>query len=151
VIEWSLANTAIGNLISGGSSVNLMLVGPLTFNGSTYHFVTPVMDVFGGAPNTPISLSVPIAQTHTFSVSETDINYNSAYLDAVMGDEPITLGFGSAVSFSVGGLATFDAVTLGSVTLTYHYTAVPEPSTYAAIFGVLALAAAAWFRRRAAL
>lgn len=150
VIEWSLENTATGNLGASGGSVTLVLVGPLTFNGGTYQFITPVVDTIAGAPNTPISLSLPFGQTDTFLVSGAGSDYDSAFLDAVMGDAPFTLAFGSAVSFSVAGSATFDAATLGTVTLTYNYTPVPEPSTYVAFAGVFMLGVAVWHRRRRA-
>lgn len=148
VIEWSLESTATGNIGPAGGMVTLQLLGPLTINGSTYQFITPILESFGGAPNSPIALSVPFVQTHTFLVSGAGDDYDSAYLDAVMGDAHLTISFGSAVDYSVSGSATFDAATLGTVTLRYNYTAVPEPATFTAFAGVAMLGVAAWHRRR---
>lgn len=148
-IEWNLTNTGTGNFGGSGGSISLSVVGALTLNGSGYHNAVTGNDATGGPPNGAFSLSAPIAVTDAFLVSGAGTDYDSAYLAALTGNSTFTLGYTAPVNFSVSGLATFDASTLGSATLTYNYTpaAVPEPSTYTAIFGTLALAAAC-FRRR---
>lgn len=148
VIEWDLANTATGNLGGSGGSISLSVSGGLTFNGDLHRGGIVGADATGGPPFGAIALSAEIEETDTFLVSGSGVDYDSDYLTAVLGEETFSVGYTAPVNFSVSGAATFDAVSSGSVTLTYHYTAVPEPSTYAILGGFVALTAAVWHRRR---
>lgn len=147
VIEWNLTNTASG---THGGSMSMSISGSLTFNDDVYQGGVVASQSIGGMPGSSFSFSRPIEETHTFLVSEADTEDELAYLDAVTGGSTFTLAYTSPINFSPGGSSTFDAATSGNVTLTYHYTAVPEPSTYAAIFGGLALGFVAWRRHRSA-
>ena len=150
VIEWTLANTGTGNLGGSGGSISLPLAGALTLNGDTYQGDVVDVDAAGGPPNTAFALSVPITESDVFLVSGAGVDYDLAFLDTVTGEDPFTLAFTSSVTFSVSGSTTFDAATIGNVTLTYHYTAasVPEPATAAALAGLGALTFAITRRRR---
>ncbi len=152
VIEWTLANTATGNLGGAGGSVSLTVVGSFTLSGENYHDAVTGIDATGGPPNAGISLSAPIAETDTFLVSAAGVDYDAGLLAAVTGDGSFTIGFNAPVNFSVSGSATFDASTAGNVTLTYQYTptVVPEPAGVAALAGLGALGAVVWRRRRRA-
>ena len=63
----------------------------------------------------------------------------------------ITLTFSSPTTFRLtgtGASGSTGALRLDAVTLNGSVSAIPEPSTYAAIFGVAALGFAGWHRRR---
>lgn len=151
VIEWNLTNTGTGSFGGSGGSLSVSVVGSLTLNGNNYDNGVTGGNGTGGGPSQPFSVSASIERTNTFLVSEADTEDELTYLTAVTGANTFTLGYTAPVNFSIGfGSATFDASTSGSVTLTYNYTAVPEPSTYAAIIGALALGFVTWRRRSAA-
>ncbi|MFH1499249.1 MAG: hypothetical protein ABII82_15650 [Verrucomicrobiota bacterium] len=151
VIQWTLANTGAGTLGVSGGSLSLTVSGSLSLNGDIYHGGVVGFQGTGGPPNTPFSLSAPVTATDTFLSSGAGTDYDTAFLTLVTGDSDFTIGYTAPVVFSiVSGSATFDASTIGDVTLTYHYTAaaVPEPATAAALAGFVTLALAASRRRR---
>lgn len=150
VIEWTLANTATGNLGGAGGSVSLTVTGSFTLNGDIYRGGVVGADGGGGPPNGPIALSAPIAEIDTFLVSGAGADYDADLLAAVSGEDTFIIGFSAPVDFSVSGSATFDASTVGDVKLTYNYSAVPEPAGVAGLAGLGALAFAACHRRRRA-
>jgi hypothetical protein len=148
VIEWTLINTATGNLGVSGGSVSMSVSGSLLLDGIFYRGGVVNADGTGGPPNAGISLSASIAETDTFLVSGAGVDYGFGLLSVVTGADSFTLAFNAPVNFSVSGSATFDASTLGDVTLTYSYTPVPEPSSSAALLGAFAVGLAVWRRRR---
>lgn len=147
VIEWNLTNTASG---THGGSMNMSITGSLTLNGDVYEGGVVANQAIGGPPGASFSFSQPVEETHTFVVSEADTVDELTYLAAVTGGSTFTLAYTAPINFTPGGLSTFNAATSGSVTLTYHYTAVPEPSTYAAILGGLAIGFVMWRKRYSA-
>jgi hypothetical protein len=147
VIAWDLANTADGTLGSSGGYLSLSVVGNLTLNGAVYQGGVTGNDAYGGAPNKAFSLSAPVTATDTFLATDED----HANYDVATGDSVFTVGYGAPVKFSSSfGLESFEALTSGSVTVTYNYTAtaVPEPATCAVILSLLALAGAVGLKRR---
>jgi hypothetical protein len=151
VIEWTLANTGAGTLGSLGGSLSLTVSGSLALDGDIYHGGVVGFQGTGGPPNAPFSLSAPVTATDTFLSSGAGTDYDIAFLTLVTGESDFTIAYTAPVEFSiVSGSATFDASTIGNVTLTYNYTAanVPEPATAAALAGLGALALAALRRRR---
>ena len=146
-IVWNLTNTASG---THGGSMSMSISGSLTLNGDVYEGGVVASQSIGGPPGASFSFSRPVEETHTFVVAEADTVDELAYLAAVTGGSTFTLAYTAPINFTPGGVSTFDAATSGSVTLTYHYTAVPEPSTYTAILGGLAIGFVAWRRRSAA-
>jgi hypothetical protein len=145
VIQWDLTNTASG---THGGSMSMSISGSLTLNGSVYQGGVVASQSIGGPPGASFSFSRPVDETHTFLVSEADTGDELAYLSAVTGNDTFTLAYTAPINFTPGGSSTFDAATSGSVTLTYNYTAVPEPSTYAALAGLAVLGLAGLRRRR---
>ncbi|MCW5548795.1 MAG: PEP-CTERM sorting domain-containing protein [Opitutaceae bacterium] len=146
-VVWNVANTVDGTLGAGGGSVTINFSGVLRLADIAYGDTLVGLAPGGGPPFGPISLSAPLSDTTLFLVAEAGDTYNSAMLDAVTGENPFAVTFPSPVTLSVSGGATFEAITTGNVSLTYNYTAVPEPSTYAAIFGGVVLLGALLRRR----
>ena len=150
VIEWTLANTATGNLVAGGS-VSISVVGHFRLNDILYHPAVSGNSGTGGPAGGLLNLSAPIAETDHFAASEAGTTYDSALLTAVTGSEAFTVSYDAPINFSFpfGSSATFTAATIGSVKVTYHYTAaIPEPSTYAALVGLAAFGLTMWRRRQ---
>jgi hypothetical protein len=135
-IVWDVANTVTGTLGGAGGSVTLNFSGSLSLADILYRENIVGLAPGGGGPGGPISLSAPLSDTSLFLVSGAGVDYDQGILEAATGVNPFTVAFASPVTISVGGSATFEAITAGSVTLTYNYLApIPEPSAYAAIFG----------------
>ncbi|MFH1499999.1 MAG: PEP-CTERM sorting domain-containing protein [Verrucomicrobiota bacterium] len=140
-----------GVLGDAGGSVSLALGGTFFFAGISSGGTGESFGD-GGPPGAPISFSVPLTLGNTFLVSDANVTYDPAILTAATGGDAFTMRYGSPVTITVYGGATFDVTTVATLTLTYEYTpvAVPEPSSYAAIFGGLALTGAVVRRRRRA-
>jgi hypothetical protein len=149
VITWTLANTGSGTFGSLGGSISLTVSGSLTLDGDIYHGGIVGFNGTGGGPGGILSLSAPVSASDTFLVSEAGDAYDTAFLELVTGESSFSIGYTAPVTFFfASGSATFDASTVGNVSLIYNYTAVPEPAVAAALAGLGALGAAVFRRRR---
>jgi hypothetical protein len=149
-VTWTLSNTAIGTIVDASGGVTISL-GGYTYIAGDVATSGGSNGSDGGDPGYEFSLSVPINIDSAFLVSESGSTYDPAYYNTVTGAGTFTLNYASAVNLNVSSVANFEMTTTGSVTLTYNYipaSAVPEPASFAAIFGGLVFAGTALSRRR---
>ncbi|MGB0544584.1 MAG: PEP-CTERM sorting domain-containing protein [Longimicrobiales bacterium] len=99
----------------------------------------------GGSPpgGTPV-VSASLEQTHSFLRSDVNVLFDPRILLAVEGASTFPVAWSTAVPLRAsGGAGTFSVV--GTLTLTYDYTPVPEPST-ALLMGIGLAGLARWLR-----
>ncbi len=120
----------------------------VTLSGFSYFYASSSsgpnsLSLFSSADSYSTSLSGSQGLTQAAStIVAADWHQNSATISLTF-SEPTTFRLTGTGASGASGVLRLDAVTLsGSVS------AIPEPSTYAAIFGSLALAATVWHRRR---
>ena len=84
----------------------------------------------GEPPGETLNLVANFIQTNTFFRSDADVSFDPSILSTVEGSSAFPLKWETPVDLSAsGGAGTFSAA--GTLTLTYEYTPVPEPSTFA--------------------
>lgn len=104
----------------------------------------------GGFENVSLSFDVAALATESQTAGNLLVNGNSVSVTASAANQVVSLGnfnAGDFITFDLSGLsdgASFDNFMIAGTAV------VPEPSTYAAIFGVIALGFAAFRRRKAA-
>jgi autotransporter-associated beta strand protein len=135
-----------GILAPGSGGLGMMTVESFTWNGGG------VMNFELGTANASDKLAI------TGALAKAGTGFNFDFLTGgTAGNTYTLLTFGSNSGFTSGdlsysnlasGLIGAFAVNANDVTFSISASAIPEPSTYAAIFGALALAGAAWHRRR---
>ena len=127
------------------------------FNSLTFHAFTPN----SSGSTATFDFQYQIGTTGTFTQFSPSISYTTV---STAGSPPLTVTTISLTAldlavlnnrsnqitfrFNHTGTSGVDWNTLAVDNFSYSASAVPEPSTYAAIFGAAALAAAAWRRRR---
>lgn len=143
----SLTLESGGILAPGNGGIGMMTVAAFTWNGGG------VMNFELGTANASDKLAI----TGALAKSGTGFNFdfltggtvgNTYTLLTFGSNSGITSGDLSYTNLASGLIGTF-AVNANDVTFSVTASAIPEPSTYAAIFGALALASAVWRRRRA--
>ena len=83
----------------------------------------------GVPPGETLNLVAYLNHTNTFFRSDADVSFNQSILSTVEGSSAFPLKWEAPVDLSAsGGAGTFNAA--GTLTLTYEYTPVPEPSTF---------------------
>lgn len=101
----------------------------------------------GGAQTASFTTQV----SRTFRVSEAGSQYDPAIYNAVTDDSNYAVSFDVRPEFDISSAIdgeSYSASAVGSVSVTYTYTAVPEPSTYALLAGAAVLIGALVSRRR---
>jgi hypothetical protein len=96
----------------------------------------------GGGPGSPVSVHV----TASHSGTPPGLNFATA-----TGSGTAILGFGASLSMSgFPSGTTYGTFQLdsGTLQLTYGYSAIPEPDTYALFAGLAGLGVASWHRRK---
>jgi hypothetical protein len=151
-ITWDLSTEAAGTYNGNRGRLGLEIDGPLELDGGRYGLANEATQDGGGIEDT-VSASIAVYDDSTFLVSDAGVGYNSELYDVVTGADSFTLSLVSPVYVDARDVGEVTLTTTGSVTLTYTYiaAAVPEPASYAAIFGGLALAGTALRRRPRAL
>jgi hypothetical protein len=140
-LAWDLTITGsispgTGMALSGGGDGGLRMAG-ITYGGT------------GGGGGGASSGSFTLTPSKTFLVSDAGI-YDSAILAAATGDSNYVVYMNMGPTLQIQNYVdgqTYEASTTGNVTMTYTYTAVPEPSTYALCAGGVMLVVVAWRRR----
>ena len=134
-----------GGHVAPGNGLGLLTVGAFTWNG-------------GGALNFDLgtgNASDQLAITGALAKSGSGFNFD--FLSGGTGGNTYTLlTFGSVtggflatdLSYTNLGPGLTGAFTFNANSLDFSVSAIPEPSTYATIFGAAALAGAVWHRRR---
>ncbi len=144
---------SFGGALSGGGS----LTGPLTLvSGASYALamsggaLTNSLIVTSGLLTIDSGATLSLAALNTSSFT-TGANHSWTVIDHGSGSitgTALTLTGTSGTFASLGSFST--DLTNGNLNLNWNaISAVPEPSTYAALLGALALAGAAWRRARA--
>ncbi|HTH46696.1 MAG TPA: PEP-CTERM sorting domain-containing protein [Candidatus Limnocylindria bacterium] len=100
-----------------------------------------------GPANASLTTSYTIDDNDSFTVANAGVNYSPALLAAVTGGSPFPVVFDMSVTPSLGNVSSWSASAVGSVTVSYTYTAVPEPLSTGMMTASL-LAMAAGLRRR---
>lgn len=153
-----------GSIAPGSSPGNLTVIGSLTFaSGSTYSWELGSLTTSGAGTNFDLITLSGAASLATNSVALSPLfasnqapNQGNSFWNStqswliVDGNASSTItGTFMVNNAAWSGTGSFATALAGNdLTLTWTPSAIPEPSTYATIAGAIALAAAAWHRRR---
>ena len=139
-------NATVTGTISHSSGISIKTTGDERLILGSVHY-----SGFGSEKAGEKTATFTLQGTHTFLVSEANIRYDPALLDWVTGASNYDVRWTGGLVFRIVNAfdgETYHASADGSVSVTYTYSAIPEPSTYALIFGSAALGLVAWRRRR---
>ena len=142
-IAWDLTvtgtvSTSNGVRLSSGNGSNFIL-GGVQYSG------------MGSGASGEKTATFSLQRSHTFLASEAGIIYDPGLYNQVTGASNCNVVWEGGPRFTIdNGIdgESYSASAIGSVSVTYTYSAIPEASTYAIIFGSAALGLAAWRRRR---
>ena len=101
----------------------------------------------GGPPNSSYTAAFQINHSNSFAVAQAGISYNPALLATVTGGSSYPAAYGISITPNLSHVSSWSASAVGSVTVSYNYTAVPEPLS-AATVGAGLVAVAVGIRRR---
>lgn len=149
--------TAVGGTGLGGTYID-----PIATAGSPFSFVRAyngnLLSLYAGADAGDIAVTTPAGTTLTHAIATMNLaeinfalpaNYTNpaTYFAAYIGDYQ---AWGGTVSLYGGGFdgATFQVTDVSISNGGGNTTAIPEPSTYGALFGLGVLGLAAWRRRK---
>lgn len=145
-VEWSVtyqlnfvnnSNGATGTISAGG---NYSLAGR-SYDGNGDG------DGNSGPSGVPLSAGFTVSNNTLFPVADAGVTYDPGLLTAVTGASPFNALWNSATTPSFQDVTSWSASAIGSVKLTYDYTAVPEPADAGIAAGVVALGAVLGLRR----
>ncbi len=142
-IAWDLTvtgtvSTSNGVSVSSGNGSDFIL-GGVQYGGT------------GSGASGVTTATFSLQRGHTFLASDAGIIYDPALYDRVTGASNYNLVWEGRPRFTIdNGIdgEIYSASAIGSVSVTYTYSAIPEPSTYALILGCATLGFVAWRRRR---
>jgi autotransporter-associated beta strand protein len=153
-----------GSIAPGNSPGNLTVIGSLTFSsGSSYSWELgslttsgagtnfDLITLSGGASLTTNSVSLSPSFGPSQAPNQGNLFWNSAQSWLIVAGNASSTITGTFMvnNASWSSLGSFSTSQSGNdLLLTWTPSAIPEPSTYAAIAGAAALAAASWHRRR---
>lgn len=148
IYNGNASTTGIGLLLSGtnidvlrGGNTDTAVAG---YNVNQWNYAALVYD-YNGTTGT-IKVFVNGATTPVYTLSS-----GGAFNALTGGSQTFSVGQGLAGSVDETRISTFTSGTFNTSMLSYgSMSAIPEPSTYAAIFGACALGLAAYRRRRRA-
>ncbi len=142
-VAWDLTVTGSVGL-ANGMQIGTTGSGALELAGIGYSGT-------GGGNGGPTSASFTMSPSRTFVVAEAGSSYNPSIYEAVSGLESYSAYFDTGTTVGAHDYTdgeTYAGTTIGSVTMTYTYSAVPEPSTYALLAASAMLLGALVIRRR---
>ncbi len=141
-VHWYWGVSFSGVTSASGGGVGMSMAGLLSLANAQYNG-SGTSNGAGHLPNTPFSLATnPVTLQNSFTRAGAGLSYDPVIWAALDGNSSYSakLALGTS-SLSYQGLASGTFTSFADLTVTYNYTAVPEPSACALLsLGALSLA-----------
>ena len=139
-LDWTndSSGTGTSSSMSGGGSFSI--------NGTSYAG-NGGGNGNSGPANASLNTGFVIDESNSFDVAQAGVSYSPALLAAVTGGTSFPVAYGMSTTPSLGNVSSWSASAIGSVAVSYTYTAVPEPLSTGMMTASL-LAVVAGIRRR---